>query len=169
MRPNAATEAERAATQRLDDALKAKGAGIDQWRILSLLVAQDGCPMNVVAEHALLLAPKLSKLVDRMVSMNLVLRRVDEQDRRRVLIFASARGKRALAEWDVAAAEVQEQFREILGPDAPCGSCCVSVAMTRGNATRSFTGRRQTSLRASSSRASSSSARAAFDRPRASR
>ncbi len=112
------SRAERAATQRLDDALKAKGAGIDQWRILSLLVAQDGCPMNVVAEHALLLAPKLSKLVDRMVSMNLVLRRVDEQDRRRVLIFASARGKRALAEWDVAAAEVQEQFREILGPDA---------------------------------------------------
>ena len=110
--------AERAATQRLDDALKVRGSGVDQWRILSLLVAQDGCPMNVVAEHALLLAPKLSKLVDRMVSMNLVLRRVDEQDRRRVLIFASARGKQALAEWDVAAAEVQEQFREILGPDA---------------------------------------------------
>ena len=109
--------AERAATQRLDDALKAKGSGIDQWRILSLLVEQGGCPMNVVAEHALMLAPKLSKLVDRMVSANLVLRRADQQDRRRVLLFASARGKQALAEWDAAAAEVQEQFREILGPD----------------------------------------------------
>jgi DNA-binding MarR family transcriptional regulator len=74
--------------------------------------------MNVVAEHALLLAPKLSKLVDRMVSANLVYRRADDQDRRRVLIFASARGKQALAEWDTAAAEVQEQFRGILGPDA---------------------------------------------------
>lgn len=110
--------AERAATQRLDDALKAKGAGIDQWRILSLLAAQGGCPMSVVAEHALLLAPKLSKLVDRMVSANLVYRRADNQDRRRVLIFASARGKQALAEWDGAAVEVQEQFRGILGPDA---------------------------------------------------
>ena len=29
---------ERAATQRLDDALRATGADIDQWRILSLLV-----------------------------------------------------------------------------------------------------------------------------------
>ena len=110
--------AERGATQRLDDALRAKGSGIDQWRILSLLVEQGGCPMNVVAEHALLLAPKLSKLVDRMVSANLVVRRADEHDRRRVLIFASARGRQALAEWDIAAAEVQEQIREILGPDA---------------------------------------------------
>jgi DNA-binding MarR family transcriptional regulator len=109
--------AERAATQRLDDALRAKGSGIDQWRILSLLVEHGGCPMNVVGEHALMLAPKLSKLVDRMVSANLVLRRADQEDRRRVLLFASARGKQALAEWDVAAAEVQQQFREILGPD----------------------------------------------------
>ena len=73
--------------------------------------------MHVVGEHALMLAPKLSKLVDRMVSANLVLRRADQHDRRRVLLFASARGKQALAEWDAAAAEVQEQFREILGPD----------------------------------------------------
>lgn len=110
--------AERAVTQRLDEALKATGSGIDQWRILSLLVAEGGCPMNVVAEHALLLAPKLSKLVDRMVAANLVLRRPDATDRRRVLIVASARGRQALAEWDVAAAQVQEQFHEILGADA---------------------------------------------------
>ncbi|MFC4948758.1 MarR family winged helix-turn-helix transcriptional regulator [Pseudonocardia sp. GCM10023141] len=108
---------ERAVTQRLDEALKAHGSGIDQWRILSLLVEQGGCPMNVVADHALLLAPKLSKLVDRMVSANLVLRRADEEDRRRVLILASPRGREALATWQAAAAEVQEQFREILGPD----------------------------------------------------
>ncbi|WP_214401902.1 MarR family winged helix-turn-helix transcriptional regulator [Pseudonocardia lacus] len=108
---------ERAATQRLDDALRAAGADIDQWRILSLLAERGGCPMNVVAEHALLLAPKLSKLVDRMVSANLVLRRVDDEDRRRVLVFATARGRKALAGWDIAAAGVQEQFQEILGPD----------------------------------------------------
>jgi DNA-binding MarR family transcriptional regulator len=108
---------ERAATQRLDDALRAAGADIDQWRILSLLVERGGCPMNVVAEHALLLAPKLSKLVDRMVSANLVLRRVDDEDRRRVLVFATDRGRQALTAWDAAAAAVQEQFWEVLGPD----------------------------------------------------
>lgn len=109
---------ERELTQRLDDALKAHGSGIDQWRILALLVQQGGCPMNVVADHAMLLAPKLSKLVDRMVSANLVLRRADEQDRRRVLIVASERGRAALATWDAASVEVQQQFRAILGPDA---------------------------------------------------
>lgn len=109
---------ERAVTQRLDDALKTHGSGIDQWRILSLLVERGGCPMNVVADHALLLAPKLSKLVDRMVSANLVVRRADDQDRRRVLIVASPRGREALARWDAVSAEVQQQYRDILGPDA---------------------------------------------------
>lgn len=109
---------ERAVTQRLDEALKVHGSGVDQWRILSLLVEQGACPMNAVADHAMLLAPKLSKLVDRMVSTNLVARRVDNDDRRRVLIFATSRGRAALETWDVAVAEVQLRLREILGPDA---------------------------------------------------
>jgi DNA-binding MarR family transcriptional regulator len=111
------SQVERAATQRFDEALRAHGSGIDQWRILSLLVEQGGCPMNVVGDHALMLAPRLSKLVDRMVSANLVLRRVDDHDRRRVLVFASPRGREALATWDAAVAEVQQQLREILGSD----------------------------------------------------
>ena len=74
--------------------------------------------MNVVADHVMLLAPKLSKLVDRMVAANLILRRQDHEDRRRVLIVVSGRGRRALAEWDEATAEVRGQFRELLGPDA---------------------------------------------------
>lgn len=110
--------AERMVTQQLDDALRAVDSDIDRWRVLSLLVAQGGCPMNVVAEHALLLAPKCSKLVDRMVSANLVLRRPDELDRRRVLIFASTRGREALARWDTAAAGARDRCAEILGPDA---------------------------------------------------
>lgn len=110
--------AERAVTQRLDEALRAHGAGIDQWRILSLLVERGGCPMNLVADHAMLLAPKLSKLVDRMVSANLVIRRTDEHDRRRVLIAASSRGREALATWDAASAAVQQEVRDILGSDA---------------------------------------------------
>lgn len=110
--------AERAVTQRLDEALRAHGAGIDQWRILSLLVERGGCPMSVVGDHAMLLAPKLSKLVDRMVSANLVIRRTDEHDRRRVLIAASPRGREALATWDAASAAVQQEFHDILGPDA---------------------------------------------------
>jgi DNA-binding MarR family transcriptional regulator len=109
---------ERSVNQRLEEALKAHGVGIDQWRILSLLVEQGGCPMNVVADHAMLLMPKLSKLIDRMVSANLVVRRADPQDRRRVLVLASPRGRQELAKWDAAAVAVQQQLRELMGPDA---------------------------------------------------
>ncbi|MBW0115179.1 MarR family winged helix-turn-helix transcriptional regulator [Pseudonocardia abyssalis] len=109
---------ERAVSQRLDDALRAHDGDIDQWRILSLLAERGGCPMNAVADHALLLAPKLSKLVDRMVSANLVLRRTDEHDRRRVLIAVTPRGRQALAAWDAASAAVRQEFRDLLGPDA---------------------------------------------------
>jgi DNA-binding MarR family transcriptional regulator len=109
---------ERTLTQRLEEALRTCGSSLDQWRILRLLADRGGCPMNVVADHVLLLAPKLSKLVDRMVSANLVHRRADHEDRRRVLIVVSARGRRALAEGDAATAGVRAQYRELLGADA---------------------------------------------------
>jgi DNA-binding MarR family transcriptional regulator len=49
--------------------------------------------MSEVAEHAFLPAPTLTKLVDRLVANNIVYRRVDLEDRRRVRIFLTARGK----------------------------------------------------------------------------
>jgi DNA-binding MarR family transcriptional regulator len=109
---------ERTVTGRLDEALRGCGSSLDQWRILSLLAERGGCPMTVVADHVLLLAPKLSKLVDRMVAANLVLRRQDHEDRRRVLIVVSERGRRALAEWDEATSDVRAQVRALLGADA---------------------------------------------------
>jgi DNA-binding MarR family transcriptional regulator len=109
---------ERTLTGRLEEALRSCGSSLDQWRILRLLADRGGCPMTVVADHVLLLAPKLSKLVDRMVAANLIHRRSDHQDRRRVLIVISERGRHALAEWDEATADVRAQLRELLGADA---------------------------------------------------
>ena len=109
---------ERTLTQRLEEALRSCGSSLDQWRIMRLLVDRGGSSMNVVADHVLLLAPKLSKLVDRMVAANLVLRRRDDEDRRRVLIVASARGREALAGWEDATADIRQQYRDVLGPDA---------------------------------------------------
>jgi DNA-binding MarR family transcriptional regulator len=108
---------ERTLTSRIDDALRAHGSGIDQWRVLSLLAERGGQPMTAVAEHAMLLAPKLSKLVDRMVAANLVLRRPDVEDRRRVLVAATDRGRLALAEWNTAVVAVRDELRAVLGAD----------------------------------------------------
>lgn len=107
----------RALDQELDDALQACGSEVEQWRVLGF-VARGGATMSALAEHALLLAPRATKLVDRMAAANLVHCRPDAVDRRRVLVVATERGRAALAEWDAAAAGVLERYRDLLGPEA---------------------------------------------------
>ncbi|PZG28224.1 MarR family transcriptional regulator, partial [Spongiactinospora gelatinilytica] len=90
--PRLLTLAERRVTARLSAALGAAGGTVEEWRVMSLLADGEGHPMSEIADHALLAPPTLTKIVDRMVSDNLVYRRADETDRRRVLVFLSERG-----------------------------------------------------------------------------
>jgi DNA-binding MarR family transcriptional regulator len=87
------TRLERRFTERLRAVLLSEGCGIEEWRVLDLLAVSGGCTMSEVADHAFLPAPTLTKLVDRLVANNIVYRRVDLEDRRRVRIFLTARGK----------------------------------------------------------------------------
>lgn len=84
---------ERDITARLGAALKTAGSTVEEWRVTSLLSDGSGHPMTEIAEHALLPAPTLTKVVDRLVSAGLVYRRPDEEDRRRILVFLSERGQ----------------------------------------------------------------------------
>jgi DNA-binding MarR family transcriptional regulator len=78
----------------LSAALESEGLTLAQWRVLSLLSDGTGHTMTEAATFAMLPAPTLTKVVDRMVSLNLVYRRPDLGDRRRVLIYSAARGRR---------------------------------------------------------------------------
>ncbi|MFJ1806849.1 MULTISPECIES: MarR family winged helix-turn-helix transcriptional regulator [unclassified Streptomyces] len=113
----ALTLVERNVVRRLGEALKAEGATLEEWRVLSFLGDGVGHAMTEVAEFALLTAPTLTKVVDRMVSLNLVLRRVDDADRRRVLVFASERGSEALTRWTTAIEREQEHIVTALGAE----------------------------------------------------
>ncbi|MGW0425271.1 MarR family winged helix-turn-helix transcriptional regulator [Streptomyces sp. NPDC003015] len=113
----ALTLVERSVVLRLGEALKAEGGTLEEWRVLSFLGDGEGRAMTEIAEFALLSAPTLTKVVDRMVSLNLVLRRVDDQDRRRVLVFASERGNEALSRWTAAVEEEQEGIVSALGAE----------------------------------------------------
>jgi DNA-binding MarR family transcriptional regulator len=93
------TLVERTVVHRLAEVLKVHGATVEEWRVLSFLSDDAGHTMTEIAEFALLQAPTLTKLVDRMVSANLVLRRPDDADRRRVLVFPSERGRQAVRQW----------------------------------------------------------------------
>lgn len=125
------TLVERSVVQRLGDALKKEGAGIEEWRVLLLLGDDAGHAMAEIAEFAMLLAPSLTKVIDRMVSVNLVHRRVDETDRRRVLVFATDRGRQALHRWSAVVERERDDLVNALGSE--------EVALLRALLTRMST------------------------------
>jgi DNA-binding MarR family transcriptional regulator len=91
--PRLLAAVERRVSGRLAAVLQSADSSIEQWRVLCLLADGRGHTMTELADYALLPAPTLTKVVDRMVAANLVHRRVDEDDRRRVLALLTARGR----------------------------------------------------------------------------
>ncbi|MCX4405468.1 MarR family winged helix-turn-helix transcriptional regulator [Streptomyces sp. NPDC059837] len=87
------TRAERLAARRLEAVLDEDGCSLDAWRVLVLLSDGEGHHMTAVAEAAFLPPATLTKLVDQLVDQNLVHRRVDPLDRRRILAHLTPRGQ----------------------------------------------------------------------------
>jgi DNA-binding MarR family transcriptional regulator len=76
--------------------------------------------MTEIKDFVLLPGPTLTKLIDRMVAGNLVYRRGDLEDRRRVLVFPAPRG---VAKYETIRAVVdtdQMELAERIG-DEPLG------------------------------------------------
>jgi DNA-binding MarR family transcriptional regulator len=78
--------------RQIEATLTSSGLSLEQWRVLDLLGDDQGHSMSEIAEHAMVPAPTLTKIVDRLVDNALVHRRVDERDRRRVLVFTTDHG-----------------------------------------------------------------------------
>jgi DNA-binding MarR family transcriptional regulator len=81
-------------TNRLCAVLEPEGLTPGQWWVLVLLADGTGHGMREVADYAMLPAPTLTKAVDQLVAANLMYRRADRHDRRRVLLHLTARGRR---------------------------------------------------------------------------
>jgi DNA-binding MarR family transcriptional regulator len=82
---------ERTVTKRLA-ALRGEDCGVDRWHALALLSDGRGYAMSDLIAHTLLPPTTVTRLVDGMVSSALAYRHVDDQDRRRVLVYATERG-----------------------------------------------------------------------------
>ncbi|MFI6519008.1 MarR family winged helix-turn-helix transcriptional regulator [Spirillospora sp. NPDC050679] len=108
---------ERRVTARLSAALAEAGCTPEEWRVLALLADGRGHPMTEIAEYAMLPPPTLTKLIDRMVAANRVHRRVDDADRRRVLVLLTERGRAAHARLAGLADRAWHAVRETLGPE----------------------------------------------------
>ncbi len=92
------TRADRLLARRLRSVLDRRGCSTDGWRVLCLLADGGGHPMTEVAAQVFLPPASLTKLVDQLVDDNLVYRRVDDLDRRRILAFLTPRGVRLHAQ-----------------------------------------------------------------------
>jgi DNA-binding MarR family transcriptional regulator len=89
------SRAERRVNDRISSVLAAQGSTLDEWRVLSLLARRGGQSMSAIAAATLLAPPTLTKRIDVMVADGMVHRRVDDTDRRRVLVLLAPRGKTA--------------------------------------------------------------------------
>ncbi|WP_010694867.1 MarR family transcriptional regulator [Saccharopolyspora spinosa] len=68
--------------------------------------------MAALAERAMITGPTLTRLVDRLVTMALVYREVDQADRRKVLVYLTRRGQVVHRR---VASKVAEVERNLLG------------------------------------------------------
>ncbi|MFF0455056.1 MarR family winged helix-turn-helix transcriptional regulator [Nocardia africana] len=84
----------RRASQRLDEAITARlgEPTVARWHVLAALGGGTGLSMSELAELTPLTGASLTRLIDAMVSDNLVQRKVDPLDRRRVLVSRTRRG-----------------------------------------------------------------------------
>ncbi|MGN9908812.1 MarR family winged helix-turn-helix transcriptional regulator [Phytohabitans sp. LJ34] len=87
------TRAERLLAKRLRDVLDRLGRTPDEWRVLAILADGAGHPMTEISERAFLPPGSLTKLVDHLVDENLVYRRIDPIDRRRIRAYLAPRGR----------------------------------------------------------------------------
>jgi DNA-binding MarR family transcriptional regulator len=116
--PDLLSQVENLVSRRVEAALGPDGPNLDQWRVLTLLADGTGHPMSEIAAHAMVPAPTLTKIVDRLVDRALVYRRVDDADRRRVLVFLSEHGRAEHERLTPAVAEVGESLTVGLGTEA---------------------------------------------------
>lgn len=123
----------RTVAERLGAALAEEGASLEDWRLLALL-HDGGRSMTELAEGTGVPPPTLTKRVDRMVASNLVHRRTDDSDRRRVLVLLAPRG-RALHDRLIPLVECErERVRRLV---EQCGDAAgVAVALHALSATK---------------------------------
>jgi DNA-binding MarR family transcriptional regulator len=86
------SDAERRVARRLAQVLAHHDCTVERWRALTLLAGGDRHRMTELAEFTQLPPASVTRLIDGMVADNLVHRKADPNDRRRVLVHLTRRG-----------------------------------------------------------------------------
>lgn len=103
-------------TRCLGDLYRKLGLTVGGWRTLSLIGRYEPIHPSSIAERTSVDADKVTRAVDRLVNRGLVARKVDKEDRRRVVLTLTARGRRVHAELDHVRRVVEAEFLSVLDP-----------------------------------------------------
>jgi DNA-binding MarR family transcriptional regulator len=87
------------------------------WRILSIIGRFEPIFPTVAAELSTMDADKVTRSVDRLVEMGFVLRSTDTEDRRRVILRLSARGRRIYETIEADVRALEAQLRSVLSAE----------------------------------------------------
>lgn len=86
--------ASEAASAQFHEQVRQQGLRVPEWRVLACLVDHDGEMITRLAEFSLIEQSRLTRIIDQMDERGLVSRRSDAQDKRRVRVYLTAKGKK---------------------------------------------------------------------------
>jgi MarR family transcriptional regulator, transcriptional regulator for hemolysin len=105
---------QRAVADVLDRRLQAKGASLWNWVLLREATRASGASQRELADLMHIEPPTLVRHLDRLEADGYVERRPDPDDRRRLLVFVTAAGRRRLTELHKVAERTDADLRSIL-------------------------------------------------------
>ncbi|MDE1185422.1 MAG: MarR family transcriptional regulator [Pantoea sp.] len=105
------------ANRRVNRQLSLEGITLEHWRALKVIADQDGVTMRELSDELMQNFPTLTKIIDKMVLEALVYRRPDEQDRRKVRLYISDKGKAVLEQQNSRVNDHQDKLEDAYGSD----------------------------------------------------
>ncbi len=102
---------------------------VTQFRTLAYLAEQSGGSLSDLADHIGLALPSMSKLVDGLVARELVTREEDPNDRRRVVLCLTAKGRQSVQRAFSATQAQLSQRLQGLTPEQREAVACAMIAL----------------------------------------
>ncbi|TCO60746.1 MarR family transcriptional regulator [Actinocrispum wychmicini] len=112
------TRAVRTVTTQVENVLKPEGLTLDQWLVIEALTGRRGLTMAELADRTTATGPTLTRVVDRLVTTAAVYREVDPNDRRKVRVYLSPRGRSTHKRIAVKVREIERALLDRTGDPA---------------------------------------------------
>jgi DNA-binding MarR family transcriptional regulator len=100
--------------------LQGKGVTVAEWVVMRQLFGEAGMAPSLLADRIGMTRGAITKLADRLVGKELVIRRADPKDGRAQTLALTARGRALVPELAALADDNDTEFFRPLTPRAPC-------------------------------------------------